>query len=226
MAAIFKRTRTTADGGVISISYSILGLGILLLTIIMGAMLMLDHYFVWCIALKEYISMGTFGCVTIGLIYNAAALQLNYELNRQKFETDAQDNQGKKVQITYEAVSEWYKTDMATNFEVTRKLMQPYKGKLNDPGILADFKWQLDLKNNMNTRKSLTAVLNYFEHLSLLCADNVIDEEMLKKTFRTAFITYYTNLKEFIEDEQRGNAGANSRIYINFADITKKWMYT
>ena len=122
-------------------------------------------------------------------------------------------------------ISEWYKEDMATNSEVSRKFLQPYKGRLNEPKTLAYFKRDLDIEENINIRKSLTSVLNYFEHLSLLCADHVIDEIILRKAFRTAFLTYYTTLKEFIEDEQRGNSGANSKIYINYVSIIQKWMY-
>src|SRR5260221_6531435 len=186
MTNIFKKTKTTADGGVINISYSILGIGFLLLTIAVGLMLFLDHHFSWGIALREYISICTFGCITIGLIYNATALQYNFELNKQKFEKENLENHGKKVKITYEAISEWYKGDMATNSEIARKFLQPYKSKLNEPNILAKFKLALDIEENANIRKSLTSVLNYFEHLSLLCVDNVIDEIILRKAFRTA----------------------------------------
>lgn len=225
MSSIFKRTKTTVDSGNITISYSILGLGFIILILIIGGVRLLDFLYKWNLELRDYISMSTFGCVTIGLIYNATALQYNYEVNKIKLESETRESKGKKVKITYEAVSEWYKGDMASNAEVARRFIQPFKGKLNNSEILINFKNELKIDENIHVRKSITSVLNYFEHLSLLCADNVIDEEILRKAFRTAFVTYYLNLKEYIEDEQRGNDGANSKIFINFVEITKKWLY-
>jgi len=59
-----------------------------------------------------------------------------------------------------------------------------------------------------------------------LLADDVIDESILKKCFRTLFTQYYDNLKEYIEDEQRENNGGNSKIFINFVSLCKKWNET
>src|SRR5580704_5195960 len=102
MAALFKKTKTTADGGVINISYSILGLGFGILIAVVAIIGLLDHLFNWHIELKDYISICTFGCVTIALIYNAISLQYNFELNKAKFEKDDKASEVNKVKITYE----------------------------------------------------------------------------------------------------------------------------
>lgn len=222
--AFFKQTQTSADGRQIKISYSILGIGLLILTLTITVIALMDFWLSWDIVLREYISMSAFGCVTIGLIYNATSLQHNYELNKQRIEKEDKESHGKKVKITYEAISEWYKVDMAMNAEIARRFMQPFKGRLDNPKSLRKFKQQLNAKENTSVRKSLISVLNYFEHLSLLSCDSVINEDILKKAFRTAFVTYYTNLKGYIEDEQRGNSGGNSKIYINFVQMARKWL--
>ena len=221
---IFKKTKTAPSSGNIVISYSILGIGLIIVFIIVGGIGVFDLIFKWNILLREYIAMSAFGCVTIGLIYNATALQYNYELNKYKLEQLEKEGHHNKVKFTYEAISDWYKNDMATNAEITRRFIKPFKGTLSNTGELEKFKTELSKDENVNTRKSIISVLNFFEHLALLKADGVINEEILKKAFRTAFITLYSNLKEYIEDEQRGNSGANAKIYINFVELAKKWL--
>ena len=222
--SLFKKTRTSPTAGNITISYSILGFGLLILFSLVGLIAICDGIFKWGIILREYISMCAFGCVTIGLIYNATALQYNYELNKQKAEREEKEGLSKKVKLSYEVISEWYKNDMATNAEITRRFIKPFKGTLSKSSGLKAFKKELSTQQNINIRKSLISVLNYFEHLALLLGDGVINEDIVKKAFRTAFVTLYSNLKEYIEDEQRGNSGANSKIYINFVELSKKWL--
>jgi hypothetical protein len=221
--SFFKKTKTSLDKGKITISYSILGIGLIILVSVVGAIAILDYNFKWDIILREYISMSAFGCVAIGLIYNATSIQYSYELSKHKMEKEDKEGHSKKVKLTYEVISEWYKNDMATNAEITRRFIKPYRGRLNEPADLRDFKKELGKNENLNIRKSLISVLNYFEHLALLSGDEVINEEIVKKAFRTAFITLYTTVREYIEDEQRGNSGANYRIYINFVQLSKKW---
>ncbi|NII26875.1 DUF4760 domain-containing protein [Pseudoflavitalea sp. X16] len=169
--------------------------------------------------------MCSFGSVTIGLIYNAIALQYNAQINKLRFEKEDEVNNYNKKRLTYEIMSDWYKADMAMNAEKARRFVTPFKGKLNDPVVLSEFKKKLADDAHLEDRKSLTAVLNYFENLALLVYDKVIDEAILKKAFRTAFLTYYNNLKEYIEDEQRGNNGSNCRIFINFVSLSKSWLW-
>jgi hypothetical protein len=208
----------------VKISFSILGIGVIVLTIIICILRIADYNSKWSLELRDYISLCSFGFVTIGLIYNAASLQYNYTLNKMKIEREEEDNKGKKVKITYEAMSDYHRSDMANNREITRRFIKPFKGKLSKGEALKEFKKSLSQEENMHIRRSLISILNYFEHLSLLSTDNVIDEEILKKGFRTAFISLYSNLKEYIEEEQRGNNGANAKIYISFVSICQKWL--
>ena len=99
MNNLFKKTKTTADGGVINISYSILGMGFMILGLTLIFIIIFDRVFKWRIELKDYISICTFGCVTIALIYNAASLQYNFELNKAKFEKEDKANESKKIKI-------------------------------------------------------------------------------------------------------------------------------
>ncbi|SKA07200.1 protein of unknown function [Sediminibacterium ginsengisoli] len=111
---------------------------------------------------------------------------------------------------------------MANNAEIARRFIAPYKGALKQHDKLEEFKMKLEISSGIEERRALVAILNYFECISLLLEDDLIDEAILKKCFKTTFRTYYINLKEFIEDWQRGNDGANHRIFINFVALAKK----
>lgn len=209
--------------GTITISYTFISVAFFILIFLIAAIRLIDYKMNLGITLSEYISMCSFGCVTIGLLYNATALQYTYTINKKKFEKEEEEAKNDKVKFTYQLTSEWFKADMSMNAEIVRRFISPYKGKLKQSAILHEFKSKLMADDAVLIRKSLISNLNYFENLSLLLADDVIDEDILKKCFRTLFTQYYDNLKEFIEDEQRENSGGNSKIFINFVSLCKKW---
>ncbi len=209
--------------GTITISFSFLGIAFLLLTILIVSLFLIDYYSKIEIKLSEYLSIASFGCVTIGLLYNAISLQYNFQINKLKFEKETEAERNDKIKFTYEVTSTWWKSDMSSNSETAKRFITPYKGTLNQSAKLIEFKTKLESPEGYENRRSLIAILNYFENLSLLIEDGMIDEEILKKCFRTLFITYYHNLKEYIHDEQSGNSGGNSKIYINFVRLCKKW---
>jgi hypothetical protein len=221
------RSKSIADhppaSGTITISYTFISIASVILLLIIGLIRLIDYKLNLGIRLSEYISMCSFGCVTIGLLYNATSLRYNYEINKIKFEKEEDDAEKDKIRFTYQLTSEWFKADMAMNAEIVRRFISPYKGKLKQATQLQEFKVKLMADESLVIRKSLISNLNYFENLSLLLADNIIDEVILKKCFRTLFTQYYDNLKEFIEDEQRENNGGNSKIFINFVTLCKKW---
>jgi hypothetical protein len=209
--------------GTITISFSFLGIAFLLLVGLILCISLVDYYTKIEIKLAEYLSIASFGCVTIGLLYNAISLQYNFQINKMKFDKEAESERNDKIKFTYEVTSTWWKSDMSSNSETAKRFITPYKGLLNQSSKLIEFKTKLESTEGYEVRRSLIAILNYFENLSLLIEDGMIDEEILKKCFRTLFITYYHNLKEYINDEQSGNSGGNSKIYINFVRLCKKW---
>ncbi len=219
-------TNTPPASGTITISYTFISISFAMLIVLIALIRFIDYKMNLCITLAEYISMCSFGCVTIGLLYNATSLQYTYVINKKKFEKEEEDAKNEKVRFTYQITSEWFKADMAMNAEIARRFVLPYKGKLKQSAQLLEFKSKLTADDSIHIRKSLTAILNYFENLSLLLADDVIDESILKKCFRTLFTQYYDNLKEYIEDEQRENNGGNSKIFINFVSLCKMWNET
>lgn len=216
-------TKKPPASGTITISYSFLSVAFLCLLGIIGIIIIIDRTTDIEIKLSEYTSIASFGCVTIGLLYNAISLQYNYQINKIKFDKEAELERNDKIMFTYEVTSTWWKSDMSSNSERAKRFIKPYKGLLNQSAKLLDFKTKLESDEGYEDRRSLIAILNYFENLSLLLEDGMIDEDILKKCFRTLFLTYYHNLKEYIKDEQSGNSGGNSKIYINFVRLCNKW---
>jgi len=208
----------------IKLSFSLLTILFVILALLITAILIIDYFSPgWKLDFRDYLSVGSFGAVTIGLIYNAVALQYNFELNKLRLEREDNELKEKKTKITYEAMSDYHRSDMAKNREIAKRFVRPYKNKLSKQEMLDEFISKLYEEEHIETRMALISLLNYFEHLSLLCADNVIDEEILRKAFRTAFITLYWSVKEYIIWEQSGNAGANAKIYVNYVQTCNKW---
>ena len=209
--------------GTITISYTFISVAFTILIFLIAVIRWIDYKINLGITLAEYISMCSFGSVTIGLLYTATSLQHTYAINKKKFENEDDEAKKDKVKFTYQLTSEWFKADMSMNAEIVRRFVSPYKGELKRPERLEEFKSKLMADDAVLIRKSLIANLNHFENRSLLLADDIIDEDILKKCFRTLFTQYYDNLKEFIEDKQRENSGGNSKIFINFVSLCKKW---
>jgi hypothetical protein len=225
-------SKQSPGSGQFTIKYNVLLVGFLILFILLIIVFAIDKTQHQHIEFADYISMASFGSVTIGLIYTAISFQYTYKADIEKAAKEEVRYQEtlnnaikaeniRKIKFSYDACSTWYKIDMALNVEKTKRFMQPFKNKLHDAKELETFISALD--HSIDDRKSLIAVLNYFESISLLILDNMVDEETVKKNFKTAFSTYYINLKKYIEHIQTIDSGINHRVFCNFVEIAKRW---
>ena len=196
------------DSGQFTVKYNVLIVGFIILFILLIVVFAVDKSQQQNIKLADYISMASFGSVTIGLIYTAISFQYTYKAaieQANKEETRYQEALTKakkaenirKIKFSYDACSTWYKVDMALNVEKAKRFMQPFKNTLHDSKELEKF---------------INALL-----------DNMADEETVKKNFKTAFSSYYFNLKHYIEHIQTIDSGINKRVFSNFVEIAKKW---
>ncbi|WP_026752094.1 hypothetical protein [Sediminibacterium sp. C3] len=126
--------------GTITISFSFLRIAFLLLTVLIVSLFLIDYYSKIEIKLSEYLSIASFGCVTIGLLYNAISLQYNFQINKLKFEKETEAQRNDKIKFTYEVTSTWWKSDMSSNSETAKRFITPYKGTLNQSSKLIEFK--------------------------------------------------------------------------------------
>jgi Domain of unknown function (DUF4760) len=209
--------------GEITIKYSYLVISFVILFILEFILAYLKYLKIIDLNFSDFTTFFSSGIVAIGLIYTARSLSFQYEINKLKIDKDDELLNLDKLRFTYELTSEWFKSNFPHNAEIVRRFMEPYKGKLSDNNYLDQFNNFLNSEKGLETRKALSSNLNYFESISLLLGDNLIDERSLKKAFKTVFLLYYDNLKEYIEFLQRGNGGSNVRIYKNFVELCQKW---
>ena len=209
--------------GEITLKYSYLLISFIILSLLLIALGILSYCHLVELKFSDFTSFFSSGVVAIGLIYTARSLSFQYEVNKLRIDKEDEILELNKIRFTYELTSEWFKSNFPHNAEIVRRFMEPYKGKLSISENLDKFNKFLNSEQGLDTRKALSSNLNYFESISLLLGDNLIDEQSLKKAFKTVFLLYYDNLKEYIEYLQRGNGGNNVRIYKNFVELCQKW---
>lgn len=219
MSSIYKEP----NKGEITIKYSYLIISFIVLGLILTILAILKYNNIIELKLNDFTSLFSSGIIAIGLIYTARSLSFQYEVNKLKIDKEDQILKLDKLRFTYDLTSEWFKSNFPRNAEIVKRFMEPYKGKLSDKTQLNKFNQFLKSAEGLETKMALSSNLNYFESISLLLSDNLIDEISLKKAFKTVFLLYYDNLKEYIEDLQRGNGGNNVRIYKNFVELCQKW---
>lgn len=106
---------------------------------------------------------------------------------------------------------------MANHVELSRKFLREHKEKLQDHKPIQEFIDELE--NNIEARKAVICVLNYFENLALLIKNDLVDENCIKDCFKTLFIDYLNILRKYIDEVQK----ESKRHLINYEEIAKKW---
>lgn len=222
------KAKTNPDS--LSLNYSTLVIGMIITIIVLIIVFVIDKVYNFNIGLSDYISILSCGALTTGLVYTAIALQYNYVFHKERLLFDKANNEDnknredktlytKKVQLSFEISSEWFKGGMAVNVEKSRRFLQHYKDNLHISDNLLKFKAALE--ENESERTSLISILNYFESIALLLERDVIEEDCIKDAFKALFNSYYKTLKPFIDDLQR----ENKRYFKSFSAIATKWLY-
>lgn len=180
------------------------------------------------VEIRDFIALLTCGLVSTTLVYHAKNLKLNYDVNKAKIEFDKrkyeeekdskkQDICKKKIAYAFQVSSLWFKPDMANHVELSRKFLREHKEKLQDHKPIQEFIDELE--NNIEARKAVICVLNYFENLALLIKNDLVDENCIKDCFKTLFIDYLNILRKYIDEVQK----ESKRHLINYEEIAKKW---
>lgn len=212
----------------VKFSYSTLYTGATISVIISGGIIILSFILKFSLEIKDVISILTCGLVTTTLVYHAKSLRLNYEVNKEKIEFDKlkyeEEKKGKqaevlrsKISYAFQVSSLWFKPDMASHVELSRKFLREHKEKLEDHKPIAEF--INELEGNIEARRAVICVLNYFENIALLIKNDLVDEESIKKCFKTLFVDYLKTLKKYIDEIQK----ESKRFLMNYEEIAKKW---
>lgn len=212
-----------------TIKFNSLLIGAVITVAVLGIVLIVDKTNNLSIELHNYIDLFTCGAVTTGLVYTAISLQYNYISHNERLEFDRQNNErkekreddiikSKKMQLTFKISSLWFKGDMAENVERARRILKPYKQKhLNNHTNFEEFIIYLD--NNESDRKSLVAILNFFENISSYLEKNIVDEECMQDVFKALFCSYYSVLKPYIDNIQTDSP----RYFKSYVNVVKRW---
>lgn len=152
------------------------------------------------------------GSIIIGIFYTI----LNYEYNQIK---SSHDRLLSKKILAFQICSEWSKPVMVENLKITN-IMRIKNSNLIDDNRPTEFAKVLE--NDENTRSALVSIFNFLESVSLGVWDEIMDEYLIRKYFRTVFISYYMDYNFFIEF--RRSLHQNPEIWVQFTNLAQKWI--
>jgi mRNA-degrading endonuclease RelE of RelBE toxin-antitoxin system len=178
--------------------------------------------------IRDIVAIMTCGIVSTTLVYHAKNLRLNFEVNKEKIQFDIlkyeeekkskqSEKEKEKIAHAFHVSSLWFKPDMANHVELSRKFLREHKDKLQNHKPISEF--ISELESNIEARKAVICVLNYFENISLLIKNDLVDENCIKQCFKTLFIDYLKLLRNYIDEIQK----ESDRFLMNYEEIAKKW---
>ncbi len=211
----------------VKLKYSTLVFGGIITALITIVFIITAHFYHINYEIRDIVALITCGVVCTTLIYHAKNLKLNFEANKAKLDFDIfKYNQEKdrkiteqsqrKIAYSFEATAPWFRGDMSAHAELARAFLRTHKDELNNSPI-ANIKSKLE--SDTETRRAIACVLNYFENLSVMINEKIVDEDTIKKCFKTLFVDYHKVLRRYIDDIQSTSA----RYLLNFEDVAKKW---
>jgi len=162
---------------------------------------------------SEIVKILNSGLVIIGLMYSI----LTYESNQVKIRHDIRVN---KCSATYKAMGEWYASPMIDYLRVCKEfeLKDEYHLLKND---IDAFMIIFEDNVNIEYRKSLINILNYFEIMATAVNEDLMDELFMKKYFRRIFVHHYNTYFLFIE--KRRDTKNDPEIWKEFTSLVQKW---
>lgn len=125
-----------------------------------------------------------------------------------------------RTKNTYDMISEWHNPSMMPSVNKTRELLTNVERikELSSPATIEGF--AMYLKDNQEDRKHLILVLNYFENIcTLLATSEHVDKEIIKKAFKSLFISYYETLEHYINFRQKEHPDS----WFYFECTSKEW---
>lgn len=163
--------------------------------------------------LKDIITYIAGISATLTLLYHS--FNLEYQVNTQKKNTDML-----RAKYTYDIISKWSHPNMRVCVnEVRAVLKNPDRIKeLEDVNKIEAFAKYLE--ENKEHRGYLVQTLNYFENIATMMDTDYIDSDIIKKSFKSLFISYYKVLKNYIDFRQKEYSDS----WVYYEMISKKWI--
>lgn len=153
-----------------------------------------------------------FGSVVIGIFYSI----LNYEHTQIKYRNDVKAS---RYTLSFNAACDWHRPTMVENLKITKKLYDENKHLIGDNRAVEFFNI---LEKDEPARSALVSIFNYLECIALGVDCEILDNEFMKKYFLTVFNMYNSNYGFYITHRRTVHNSPNA--WINFTDLTKKWL--
>ncbi|MEK6153109.1 DUF4760 domain-containing protein [Flavobacteriaceae bacterium 3-367] len=194
----------------ISIKYVYLGIVFTLISAV--ALFVFLAYLEIEYGVLEVIAYITGMTATLTLVYHSLSLE-------QRIEEQKYNNFLYRSKYTYDLISEWHSPRMMDSISCARKLIRDKKRnvELKDKTKVSDFADYLE--KNLNERKHLILILNYFENISTMIDSGHVDVEIVKNAFKSMFISYYEYLENYIDFRQKEYPAS----WAYFELVAKKW---
>lgn len=162
---------------------------------------------------SEIIKILNSGLVIIGVIYSI----LTYESNQIK---NRHDTRVRKSSATYDVIKEWHTSSMIDYSKICKEFesKKEYALLQNDIGA---FMHEFNKGVNLEYRKSLICILNYFESMAVAISEDLMDELFMKKCFSKIFFKFYNAYILFIEERRR--IKNDPEMWREFTILVERW---
>lgn len=162
---------------------------------------------------SELFKVVNSGLVIIGVMYS----MLTYESNQVK---NHHDMRVSKCSATYKVMREWHTSPMMDYSKICKEFESKKEYQLLQDDIEM-FMHEFDKNINLEYRKSLICILNYFESIGVGISEDLMDELFMKKYFRKLFYDFYDTYFHFIQERRRMNN--DDEIWQEFTTLVKRW---
>jgi len=151
------------------------------------------------------------GSVIIGIFYAI----LNYENNHLKYKAERVNA---RKMAAYSTIGEWHKPSMVENLKIAKKLYEEHKHLIADRQTLQFAKI---LDENEQVRSALVCILNFMEIVAIAVQEGLLDEEIIKKTFKVVFSKYSDNYMFYIMHRRTQQHSPTTWLY--FTRLVESW---
>lgn len=160
---------------------------------------------------KDTIQIVT-GCLTLVTLFYAI---LNYEYSKSKTKEDLRKA---RETLTYNIATEWHKPAMVDNQKKVVVFRKDLKELFEDTPRFVDW---LRKPENIDYSAAVTAILNYFESVSLAYEQGLIEPAFIRKFFEGLFCSYYASYESYITF--RRSEISDDTVYIYFTGLATFW---
>ncbi|WP_397364344.1 DUF4760 domain-containing protein [Olleya sp. R77988] len=182
----------------VKINYKIkyVWIGIILMLLVGVILFSVLNYYDIYFGVREVIIYIAGITATLTLLYHSFSLE--YQINTQRKNTDLL-----RAKYTYEIISQWTNPNMRDCVNTVRVMLKtPARQKeLENMTKIEDFADYL--QKHQKERSYLVQTLNYFENIATMIETDHIDREIIKKAFKSLFVSYYNVLRNYIDFRQK-----------------------